>query len=128
MCSIVGFKQKQRGRKVLFFSFLSHTTAKDLYDGFTTVLNYDILAKLLQVSMDGPSLNLTFFDPLDDFQEKFENMLLEMGSCGLALQNDHKNAVWYLNFILRSFYEIFHDSSDTRAYDLSITKCDKSPI
>ena len=93
MCSIVGFKQKQRGRKVLFFSFLSHTTAKDLYDGFTTVLNYDILAKLLQVSMDGPSLNLTFFDPLDDFQEKFENMLLEMGSCGLALQNDHKNAV-----------------------------------
>ena len=46
----------------MYFSsaFLGYTTAKDLYDGFTTVLNNDILPKILQVSMDGPNVNWTF--------------------------------------------------------------------
>ena len=51
-------------------AFLGHTTAKGLYDGFTTVLNNDILTKLLQVSINGPSVNCKFFDTLDDDFEK----------------------------------------------------------
>ena len=65
-------------------AFLGDTTAKDLCDEFTTVSNNDILLKILQVSMDGPNVNWKFFDALnDDFEEKFETTLLEMGSCGL---------------------------------------------
>ena len=57
-------------------AFLGHTTAKDLYDGFTTVLNNDILPKILQVSMDGPSANWKFLYALnDDFEKRFETML-----------------------------------------------------
>ena len=69
---------------VRYFSsaFLGHITAKDLCDGFTTVSNNDILLKVLQVSMDGPNVNWKFFDALnDDFKEKIETTLLEMGSC-----------------------------------------------
>ena len=90
-------------------AILGHTTAKNLYDGFTTVLNNDILPKMLLVSVDGPSVNWKFFDALfDDFEEKFEGTLLEMASCGLhvvhgAFKNGHKNPVWNINSVLRSF-------------------------
>ena len=108
---------------ISYFSsaFSGHTTAKDLYDGFTTVLNNDILPKILQVSMDRPSVNWKFFDAVnDDFVEKFETTLLEVGSCGLhvvygASQNGHKNAMWNVNFVLRSFCKLFHDSPARRA-------------
>ena len=51
-------------------AFLGHTTAEDLFDGFTTVLNNETLRKILQVSMDGPSVHWKFFDALnDDFEE-----------------------------------------------------------
>ena len=65
-------------------AWLGLTTTKDLYDGFTTVLNNDILPKLLQVSMNRLSVNWISFDALNyDFEEIFETTLLEMGSCGL---------------------------------------------
>ena len=35
--------------------FLGHNTAKD--DGFTTILNNEILPEILQVSISGPSVN-----------------------------------------------------------------------
>ena len=114
-------------------AFLGHTTAKDLYDGFTTVLNNEILPKILQISMDGPTVNWKFFDALNnDFGEKLETTLLEIGSCRLhvvhgAFQNGHKNAVWNVNSVLRSFYKLFHDSPARRADYLSIKTCDKFP-
>lgn len=62
---------------------------------------------MLQVSMDGRSVNWKFFDAVnDDFEEKYETTLLEMGSHGLhvvhgTFQNGHKNAVWNVNSVLR---------------------------
>ena len=43
----------------IYFSpaFLGYITSKNLYDGFTTVLDNDILLKILEISMDGPSVN-----------------------------------------------------------------------
>ena len=100
----------------IYFSpaFLGYITSKNLYDGFTTVLDNDILLKILEISMDGPSVNWKFLCAFnDDFEGKF--VLLEMWSCGLhvvhgALQNGHKNAVWNVNSVLRTFDKLFHDS------------------
>ena len=47
VCVQLGFKQKESASKVLFSAVLGHTTSKDLYDGFTTVLNNGILPKIL---------------------------------------------------------------------------------
>ena len=64
---------------------------------------------MLQVSVDGPSVNWKFFDALiHDFEEKFEGTLLEMTSVGLhvvhgAFKDGHKNPVWNINSVLRSF-------------------------
>ena len=62
---------------------------------------------MLQVSMDGRSVNWKFFDAVnDDFEEKYETTLLEVGSYGFhvvhgTFQNGHKNAVWNVNSVLR---------------------------
>ena len=43
-------------------SFLGHTTANNLQSSFTSLLNDQILLKIVQVSMDGPNVNLKFLD------------------------------------------------------------------
>ena len=43
-------------------SFLGHTTANNLQSSFTSLLNDQILLKIVQVSMDGPNINLKFLD------------------------------------------------------------------
>ena len=39
-------------------SFLGHATAKKLQSSFTSLMNIQILLKNVQVSMDGPNVNL----------------------------------------------------------------------
>ena len=53
-------------------SFLGHATANDLQSSFTSVLNDQILSKIVQVSMDGPNVNLTFLDQLIDQLEIYK--------------------------------------------------------
>ena len=40
--------------------FLGHATANDLQSSFTSLLNDQILSKIVQVSMDGRNINLNF--------------------------------------------------------------------
>ena len=49
-------------------------------------------SKLLQVSSDGPNVNLSFFDVLEeDRNEKKLSQLVHIGTCGL---NALHNSVW----------------------------------
>ena len=87
-------------------SFLGYATANDLQSSFTSLLNDQILLKIVQVSMDGPNVNLKFLDQLiNQLEIQSEKSLLDMGSCGLhvvhgAFQNGHKNAKWNVNTAL----------------------------
>ena len=54
---VVGFKQT-KWQQGTFLQLLGHATAKDN-------LNNDILPQILQVSMNGPSVNWKFFDALE---------------------------------------------------------------
>ena len=44
--------------------FLGHATADDLLDSFAKVFEHLCPTKLLQVSMDGPNVNHSFFEKL----------------------------------------------------------------
>ena len=76
-------------------SFLGHATASNLFDSFTDTLGEYLLSKVLQVSMDGPNVNLKFFDMLNTkLDEKFDTSFLEIGCCSLhvvhgAFQTEH---------------------------------------
>ena len=77
-------------------SFLGHATGNDLQSSFTSLLNDQILLKIVQVSMDGPNVNLKFLDQrIDQLEIQSEKPLLDMGSCGFhvvngAFRNEHK--------------------------------------
>ena len=77
-------------------SFLAHATAFNPFDSSTDTLGESMLSKVLQVSMDGPNVNWTFFDMLiTELDEKFDPSLLEIGCCSLhvvhgAFQTGHK--------------------------------------
>ena len=87
-------------------SFLGHATANNLQSSFTSLLNDQILSKIVQVSMDDPNLNLKFLDQfINQLEIQSEKSLLDMGSCDLhvvhgAFQNGHKNTKWNVNTAL----------------------------
>ena len=97
-------------------TFLGHATASNLFDSFADTSGGSLLLKVLQVFMDGPSVNWKFFNMLSTaLDEKFDTSLLEIGCCGLhvvhgAFLTGHKAVRWNMNSVLRSFYKLFHNS------------------
>jgi len=108
--------------------FLGHATAKDLETNFTEALSDLSLMKLVQVSMDGPSVNWKFLESLQTnlHPDAADPQLLDLGSCGLhvvhgAFQTGHKAAGWTVNEMLRSLYGMFKDSPARRADYTEVT-------
>ena len=50
--------------RYFYSSFFGHVTVNDLQSSFTSLVNDQILSKIVQVSMDGPNVNLKFLDQL----------------------------------------------------------------
>ena len=92
--------------------FMEHTTANDLLNFFQSKLELFSAAKLVQVGMDGPNVNWSFYDKLND--ERNELTLPELfytGSCGLhILPGSFKTGAnateWKLAKILKDLYKI----------------------
>ena len=108
--------------------FMGHQTAHDLIKAFKQGISSLDISKLVQVSMDGPNVNLKFFKALKEELKSGENetQVLDLGSCGLhvvhgAFQTGHKAAKWTLNSFLRGIYGLFKDSPARRADFTTLT-------
>ena len=110
--------------------FLGHSTAIDLLHAFkkgTSKLNPN---KLLQVSMDGPNVNLKFLHEVIDDRKRSDPDLpgiLQLGTCTLytihgAFTTAIKGTGWGLAKLLRALWYLFHDSPARRDDFQSITK------
>ena len=65
-------------------SFFEHATAKDVSKHFKEITKSLVPTKSFQVSMDGPNINLKFYEALK--QERNENLfhsLIDIGTCNL---------------------------------------------
>jgi hypothetical protein len=115
-------------------AFLGHARAEDLLTGFTTAVKELSMPKLIQVSMDGPSVNCKFVKlPCAKLQEISDMKLLELGSCGLhavhgAIQTGHGASGWAVNATLKAMYSLFKDSPARRADFTSVTGSSKFPL
>lgn len=116
-------------------AFMGHCTSDDLLASFKTVLAAVPLSSLLQVSMDGPTVNWKFMDLLakDMEQEHCLPKMLNMGSCALhvvhgAFQTGHKASGWEVNAYLRAMFGAFKDSPARRADFRAITGNSKFPL
>lgn len=96
--------------------FMGHSTAEDMVEVFhksTESLSYK---NLVQLSMDGPNVNLKFHKPIQTEMENDVNtVLLNMGSCGLhilhgAFKKGADAAQWNLDQFLSSAYWLLKDS------------------
>ena len=47
-------------------AFIGYSTANNLYQNLTKLMNDQILSKIIQLPMDGPSVNWKFYEHLTD--------------------------------------------------------------
>ena len=103
-------------------TFIGHEQHRDLFEHFISALASLDLKKLLQVSMDGPSVNWAIFSELCNYRtENDRSKLLSTGSWGLhaihgAFKTGEHRTDWKLKKVLRALHQILH-SSPTRWND-----------
>lgn len=116
--------------------FLQAACATDLLKAFK--LGFSSLGintkKLINISMDGPNVNLKFFDDLKEnlATEKNEFKLLQTGTCSLHIVNgSYKTALkksgWEIDAYLKSLYLLFKDFPTRRGTFINLTKTTKFP-
>jgi len=105
-------------------------TAADLLVKFKEGIAGLPRSKLMQISMDGPSVNWSFLDKYEDnlIQEDIEEKLLHTGSCGLhvingAFQTGHQESCWKVNSVLHAMYCLFKGVPARRALLTDLTEC-----
>lgn len=88
-------------------AFLNHATVEILFNAFLKSLNDLNLRKLLQVSMDGPNVNLKFLKLLKNHLSSETGRcieLLDMGSCGLhVVHNAFKTSFEFFQWNVKKF-------------------------
>lgn len=107
--------------------FLSHARADDLQISIRSALEPLDLGKLLQISMDGPTVNWKFFEKFsDDLSSDGLAKPLNIGSCGLhvvhgAFMAGHKATPWKLDKFMKNMYYLFKDTRVRRASFVELT-------
>ncbi|XP_063226773.1 uncharacterized protein LOC134533264 [Bacillus rossius redtenbacheri] len=122
--------------RYLTSAFLGHSTAADLLSAFKNSLPVNTLHKIIQVSMDGPNVNLRFLKDLkQDLKEgrTDEGVILDIGTCGLhslhcAFKGAMKETGWEIVKFLRAIYNLFHNIPTRRADYIRITGSSLFPL
>ena len=115
--------------------FLGHGTAINLLESLHTNVGKTIgLRNLLQVSMDGPNVNLLLFEKLEeDLNAEFDFKLLNTGTCGLhVLNNAFKRGAdsteWEVGHFLFCLHKLFDESPARRENYMEVSKSDVFPL
>lgn len=124
------FHQGKVVSQYLNSQFLGHSTATDLLQAFKKGTAQLDPSKLLQVSMDGPNVNLKFMQELLKDRKRYDPEMpgiLQLGTCTLhtihgAFATAMKNTEWGVAKLLRAIWYLFHDSPARRDDFQSITK------
>ena len=102
-------------------SYLGHSTHSDLLENFNSCIDGLDPSRMVQVSMDGPSVNWKFYKALNNQRHESKlPTLIDIGSCSLhivngAFQNGAENTGWRIIQALKGVYQPFSGQpSDTR--------------
>ena len=122
--------------KVRFFDsrFLGHATHSDLLQHFNDAVKDLNPNHMYQISMDGPSVNLKFYDCIIKQREENEqHALVNIGTCGLhtihgAFRNGAQKSDWNIKKVLKGSYILLHDSPARRDDYQSVTGSEKFPL
>ena len=96
--------------------FFGKAAAQDIYKKFNECISELDENNLLQVSSDGPNVNLVFLDLLNEHRSDNElSRLMNIGTCGLhtthnSMKHGENSSRWKLNKLLQSMYKIFEEA------------------
>ena len=122
---------KQVKVRYLDSQFLWHATSGDLLENFNKSLVELDLSKIIQISMDGPSVNWCFYDEVIKNRKEMElHQLINIGSCGLhIIRGSFKTGIevthWNIKTTAKSAFQILHDSPATRADYIRVSRSNK---
>lgn len=114
--------------------FIGHATADNVVEHFSSAtedLNYN---GLLQISMDGPSVNWSFYEKFGrKLKENNDSELINIGSCGLhvlhgAFQTGFRETGWNVDGLLSSMYYLFKDCPARREDYVNVTGSTDFPL
>ena len=110
---------------------MGHTTADELLQHFTNITEPMNHSSIIHLSMGGPSVNHKFYRDLKEYRER-EKLpeMINFGSCNLhilhgAFKSGFDSTDWEMKILLKSCYQILHDSPARRDDYISITKSTK---
>jgi len=112
--------------------FLGSATAVDLLSKFKEGIAGLPQNKLMQISMDGPSVNWSFLDKYEQdlTNEGIDEKILNIGSCGLHViepsKLDIRRVAGKLTVLL-AMYRLFKDTPARRASFTAMTGCKTFP-
>ena len=102
--------------------FLGHATAQDLTDDLKKTIDEFGASNLVQLSMDGPNVNLKCKDLVQDYctANGATRNLLDIGTCGLhtchnAFRAGLQDAGWGIEDFLSDAYTLLKDCPARRA-------------
>ena len=93
--------------------FIGKASVKNVFESFSACLSGISESKLLQVSSDGPNVNLSFLDLLEeDRNQKELSQHVYIGTCGLhslhnSIKYGEKASDWNVKKLLTSLHRIF---------------------
>ena len=114
--------------------FMVRSTANDVLQTFLSGISDIDKSKILQVSSDGPNVNLLFlFNLTEQRKEEELDPLIDIGTCGLhtihgSLKAGAKASGWELNNLLKAMWQFLHDSPTRRATYENITETLDYPL
>ncbi|KAK1906949.1 hypothetical protein KUDE01_009345 [Dissostichus eleginoides] len=116
--------------------FLGHTQAEKLLESINRSLSPLDPKKLLQISMDGPTVNWKFLRIFQEDKSKEDPdapKLINLGSCGLhvvhgSFQTGERETGWKIGDALRALWQVFHDSPARREDFSELTKTARFPL
>ena len=113
--------------------FLLRPNANNLLESLTTAIKDLSQEKLVQLSIDGQSTNWFVLDKLSLQHEGYELPPLEnVGSCGLhmlhgAFKTAFQATDWSLDKILKTMWNLFHDSPTRRDTNIRVSQSELFP-
>lgn len=114
--------------------FLRRPNAENLINKLNSSTEEISKNHLIQISMDGPSVNWKLWELLaSEREEKDLPQLINIGSCGLhifhgAFQQGAKKTLWNIEKVLKSIFNLFNESPARRDLYIQVTESNVFPL
>ena len=119
---------------IMVHVFLGHATHQDILHHFNSLTKYLDTTHLYQILMDGPNVNMKFFEKFSQHQKKRSfYSLINIGSCGFhivhgSFSRGERKSRWSLKNFLKGVSYVPHNSPARREDYEKVTGSNSYPL